>query len=81
MNEAFPHPFVWRNDISTTQRKQLLTEVRGHNFFPRVSFLHTKGYGNAIHVRNEEISLCNFSINPLKIIVYERRNELKSLKE
>ena len=29
--------------------------------------------GNAIPIRNEEISLCNFSINPLKIIVYHRK--------
>ena len=41
----------------------------GQHFFPRaveISFLHIKGCGNAIPVRNEEISPCNFTINPLK---------------
>ena len=29
-----------------------------------ILFPHTKGCGNAIHIRNEKISPCNFSINP-----------------
>ena len=40
-----------------------------NHFFPwavEISVFHTNGYGNAIPVRNEEISPCNFSINPLK---------------
>ena len=50
--------------------KKILTQVQGHNFFLmalEISFLHTKGWGNAITVRNKEISPCNFSIYPLKI--------------
>ena len=80
INGAFPHPFVWRNDISTIQGGKWLTEVRDHYFFPRaveISFLYIKGCGNAIPVRNEDISPPKFSINLLKIIVYERKNKLK----
>ena len=43
-----------------------------------ISFLHTNGLGNAIPVRNEEISLCIFSINPLKIHHVSKKKKLKS---
>ena len=49
-----------------------MTEVLGYHFYQRaleISFLQTKGGGNAISVRNEEISPSNFSIDPLKIPV------------
>jgi hypothetical protein len=53
VNGAFPQTFALRNDIPTAQG----TEVQGLNFFlPRaveISFLHTKGCGNSIPVRNE----------------------------
>ena len=66
-NGAFPHPFVRRNYIFHCLREKMMTSV--NHIFPwavEISFLTTKGCWNAIPVRNEDISLCNFSINPLK---------------
>ena len=43
--------------------KKLWTEVKDHHYFPRaveIAFLHTKGCGDAIPIRNERISPCNF---------------------
>ena len=31
---AFPHPFVWTNDISTALGKKMLTSYPSRNFFP-----------------------------------------------
>ena len=68
-NGAFPHIFVWRNDISTAQREKLLTELQCHHFFPEGSgniyfFFHTKGCGNAILIEMRRFH--PVSINPLK---------------
>ena len=39
--------------------------------------ISTSPFGNAIPVRNEEISPCNFSINPLKIVVLKENKDKK----
>ena len=44
-----------------------------------ILFLNTKGCGHAIPVRNEEISPCNFSINPLKNLRILKKKIMKNL--
>ena len=46
---AFPHPFVWRNDISTALGKKLWPCTSVNIFFPwtvEISFFDTKGCEN-----------------------------------
>ena len=58
MEMAFPHPFMWRNDITTDHGKKWWPiYYLIQSFFPwavEISFLHTKGCGNAIPIIKEK---------------------------
>ena len=44
--------------------------------------LHKKGCGNVIPVKNEQISPCNFSINPLlNYCIFKKKTNEKSMRE
>ena len=56
-------------------KRKKMTSYLSQSFFPlglKIPFLHTKGCGHDIQVRNEEIKANNFSINPFKKKSFER---------
>ena len=66
---AFPHPFVWRNEIPLSLGKKLWprTSASFFHWAVEISFLHTKWCGNAPFIRpnfpynKEEQSIKDFS--------------------
>ena len=54
------HPQEGRNDISTPKEEMI-------DWAGTMSSFSTEGGENVIHIRNDGISSCNLSINPLNV--------------